>query len=260
MISQLKNHLSKISPIFFELIQMSKRYIPIKNRWQHHREASILSMVGGWLNTVSFIALFGIYTNHITGYIVTAGIETIVGGLGLWIIFISAFIVTISLTAWCEHKWKETYPNILLAFFVAETAFLSLFMLSGLFFGPFESVADLGAIITAVFGIIAMGIRNAMIRTLLSNITTSTLMTGNIAQLTIDLTLIYSSPDVSQEKKNTAKQNISKILPSVLSFATGAILGAICYMLIGFLCMIVPILSMIYICYREWRFSFLHAH
>ena len=239
---------------------MSKRYIPIKNRWQHHHEASILSLVGGWLNTVGFIALFGIYTNHVTGYIVAAGKETIQGGFGLWILFIGIFIFTISLTTWCEQRWKDKYPNILLGFFIAETILLLLFMLAGIIFSPFYTLAEFGAILTAMLGIAAMGIRNAIIRTILSSMTTSTLMTGNIAQLTIDMTIAYGSTQVSEERKQTAKQNIQKILPSVVSFSTGAIVGAITYVFMGFYCMLFPIILMVYICYREWRFSFNHSY
>lgn len=239
---------------------MSKCYIPIKNRWRHHHEASILSLVGGWLNTVGFISLFGIYTNHVTGYIVTAGKETILGGLGLWALFIGIFVVTIGITAWCEQRWKDKYPNILLGFFIAETILLTLFMLAGLNFSPFYTLAEFGAVLTATLGIAAMGIRNAIIRTILSTMATSTLMTGNIAQLTIDCTIAYGAPHVSEERKQIAKQNILKILPTILSFSLGAILGAITYMFFGFLCMIFPILAMGYICYREWRFSSAHPY
>lgn len=234
---------------------MSKRYIPIQTRWQHYHEGSILSFVGGWLNTVGFIALFGIYTNHVTGYIVTAGKETILGGLGVWVLFMGIFILTISTTAWCELKWKEKYPNILLGFFLAETLLLILFMLAGLMFSPFNSLAEAGAIITAMIGIAAMGIRNAIIRTILSSMTTSTLMTGNIAQLTIDLTVAYGSRSVPDEIRKKAKQNINKIFPSVLCFSLGALLGAITYMLLGFYCMLIPISLMLYICFREWKFA-----
>ena len=235
---------------------MLKKYIPIKDRWQHYHEASILSLVGGWLNTVGFISLFGIYTNHVTGYIVAAGKEVILGGLGLWLLFISVFIFTISLTAWCELRWKKKFPRILVAFFVAETCLITLFMLSGMIFSPFESLVEFGAVLTAVLGISAMGVRNAIIRTLLSSMATSTLMTGNIAQLTIDTIVAYGSSASTDEKKLISKQNICKILPSIISFATGAIIGAIGYLFFSFSCMVIPIILMIYICYREWKFSF----
>lgn len=141
---------------------MSKRYIPITHRWQHYHESSILAFVGGWLNTVGFIALFGIYTNHVTGYIVTAGKEAAMGGLGLWMLFIGTFICSISLTAWCEQKWRPRFPNILLGFFIAETVCILLFMLAGLYFSPFYDLADPGAMLTAMLGITAMGIRNTI--------------------------------------------------------------------------------------------------
>ncbi|WP_333975938.1 YoaK family protein [Acinetobacter colistiniresistens] len=238
---------------------MPKRYIPVKERWQHYHEASILAFVGGWVNTVGFIALFGIYTNHVTGYIVTAGKETILGGLGVWALFLGSFILTIGITAWCEQRWKQRYPNILLAFLITETLLLTLFMLAGIFFSPFESLVDTGAIITAMLGISAMGIRNAVIRTLLSSMATSTLMTGNIAQLTIDTVIAYGSTTSSSETKDSARQNISKILPSVLSFAFGALLGALAYIMFSFICIIVPILLMTYLCYRESDFGFSQA-
>lgn len=235
---------------------MPKTYIPIKDRWRHYHEASILSLVGGWLNTVGFIALFGIYTNHVTGYIVTAGKESILGGFGLWALFIGIFIFTIGLTAWCEQRWRAKYPNILLAFLVAETILITLFMCAGHIFSPFDKLNEYGAVITAMLGISAMGIRNAIIRTILSPMTTSTLMTGNIAQLTID-TVAYLSPNSSKDRKTSAKLNISKIFPSVASFSLGAVLGSIGYIFFSFNSIIIPVLLMTYLCFREWRMSFI---
>lgn len=237
---------------------MSKRYIPIKERWQHYHEPTILSFVAGWINAVGFIALFGIYTNHVTGYIITASKETIMGGIGVWALLLATFIVTIAITAWCELRWHTKFPNILLSFFFAETVLLTLFMLAGLYFSPFNSLAELGAIITAMLGISAMGVRNAVIRTLLSPIATSTLMTGNIAQLTIDTITSYVSSAPSQDKRQLAKQSILKILPTVLSFSTGAILGGVGYLHWSFLCVSIPIILMLYICFREWRFRGSH--
>ncbi|MEB3795779.1 MULTISPECIES: YoaK family protein [Acinetobacter] len=231
---------------------MSKRYIPVKERWQHHHEPTILSFVAGWINAVGFIALFGIYTNHVTGYIITASKETILGGIGVWALLLFTFICTIGFTAWFEKRWQHKFPNILLTFLIFETIFLILFMLAGVYFGPFETLSQFGTIATAMLGIIAMGIRNAIIRTLLSSMATSTLMTGNIAQLTIDIITIYGLSNTTNEEKYLAKKNISKILPTVLSFSSGAILGAIGYLKLSFFCILIPIILMVYICYREW--------
>lgn len=235
---------------------MTKTYLPIIQRWKHYHEPSILSFVAGWVDAVGFIALFGIYTNHITGNIITAGAEAALGGVGVWALLLATFIVVVGIVAWCEQRWHERFPNILIAFLIAETLLLFCFMSAGLLLQPTQGISDLSTIITGILGVSAMAVRNAIIRTILSSTATSTLMTGNIAQLTTDLVTVYISSHTCSDKKSSARKNIKKLLPSILSFSSGAVIGAIGYIFVSFACIIFPILLMVYICYREWRFAF----
>ena len=68
--------------------------------WQSCRDPIILTLVGGAIDTIGFIALFGFFTAHVTGNLVLAGSGLVKGEDGLWIKLASVplFIVTVVIT------------------------------------------------------------------------------------------------------------------------------------------------------------------
>ncbi|HCU74168.1 MAG TPA: DUF1275 domain-containing protein, partial [Acinetobacter baumannii] len=77
---------------------------PIKkdteSTWAICRDPVLLTMVGGAIDTIGFIALFGFFTAHVTGNLVLAGAAWVKGGSGLWIKLaaIPLFILTVVIT------------------------------------------------------------------------------------------------------------------------------------------------------------------
>jgi uncharacterized membrane protein YoaK (UPF0700 family) len=62
-------------------------------------------------------------------------------------------------------------------------------------------------------------------------------MTGNVTQVVIDLV------DLAAGSQPGARARLHKMLPPVLTFAMGALAGAMLYALTGYLAVIVPILA-----------------
>jgi uncharacterized membrane protein YoaK (UPF0700 family) len=62
-------------------------------------------------------------------------------------------------------------------------------------------------------------------------------MTGNVTQIVIDLVDLVLSP----EKAAEARPRLKKMIPPVLTFALGALAGALAYLQIGFWCLLIPI-------------------
>nr|WP_265596504.1 YoaK family protein [Acinetobacter baumannii] len=71
-----------------------------QSTWVICRDPVLLTMVGGAIDTIGFIALFGFFTAHVTGNLVLAGAALVKGGAGLWIKLaaIPLFIVTVVIT------------------------------------------------------------------------------------------------------------------------------------------------------------------
>ena len=55
------------------------------NFWQRHQTPVLLTVVGGAIDTIGFITLFGFFTAHVTGNLVMAGSGLVKGEDGLWI-------------------------------------------------------------------------------------------------------------------------------------------------------------------------------
>ena len=217
--------------------------------WKSCRDPIILTVVGGAIDTIGFIALFGFFTAHVTGNLVLAGAAWVKGGAGIWIKLaaIPLFIITVAITKMMidrsQHKHK-----MLSALFVAEALFLSGFMLTGLVFEPFNNADSITVAITGGLGLIALAIRNTSSKTLIKHISPSTMMTGNTTQLGIDLSNYLRD----RSAKNT--QALLKSFSIVVGFVVGAFLGAYLYVKLDFWSVgffIVPVLYLAFLASQQ---------
>jgi uncharacterized membrane protein YoaK (UPF0700 family) len=98
-------------------------------------------------------------------------------------------------------------------------------MLSGWRAQPIVDASAPWVLATGVLGAAAMGVQNAAGRLAFSNLTPTTVMTGNVTQLVIDVV------DLSRGAADEAlRGRILKFLWPVLAFGAGAICGALLYL------------------------------
>ncbi|WP_117080173.1 DUF1275 family protein, partial [Klebsiella pneumoniae] len=90
------------------------------------------------------------------------------------------------------------------------------FMAAGLYFEPFKNADSITVAITGGLGLIALAIRNTSSKTLIKNISPSTMMTGNTTQLGIDIANLL---------KNNNAANRASLLKSA-SIVIGFVIGA----------------------------------
>lgn len=192
--------------------------------WQRYQAPILLTIVGGAIDTIGFITLFGFFTAHVTGNLVLAGSGLVKGEDGLWIKLASVplFIITVVITKiYIDKSRKQTL--VLSHLFLAEALFLSAFMIAGLSFQPFTEAGDITVAITGGLGLTALAIRNTASKTVIKNMSPTVLMTGNTTQLGIGL----SDYIANRSADNAKKFGHSAAL--VISFVIGALLGAVLY-------------------------------
>jgi uncharacterized membrane protein YoaK (UPF0700 family) len=68
-------------------------------------------------------------------------------------------------------------------------------------------------------------------------------MTGNTTQAAIDLTTL-ARPSTAPER-DAARARLGRVLPAILAFAAGAILGALGFAALGFWCLLAPFLALL---------------
>lgn len=204
--------------------------------WKYDLMTILLSWVAGYIDTSVFFGLNGLFTAHVTGNLVVAGAE--LGNLGqidVWVlvrlavvpVFISAIALVTVIT-----RWREVPLSHLLGL---EAVFLLLFAIVGVANTHliYPKPLPYGVFTTGSVGVFAMGIQNALMREKLKGAAQTTIMTGNLTQLTIDLVqtfLFYQT----LEKREEVEQRVRQMSSALLSFIVGAACGAYFMKAIGF--------------------------
>ena len=192
--------------------------------WQRYQAPILLTIVGGAIDTIGFITLFGFFTAHVTGNLVLAGSGLVKGEDGLWIKLASVplFIITVVITKiYIDKSRKQTL--VLSHLFLAEALFLTAFMIAGLSFQPFTEAGDISVAITGGLGLTALAIRNTASKTVIKHMSPTVLMTGNTTQLGIGLSDYIANRSADNAKK------LGHSAALVISFVIGALLGAVLY-------------------------------
>ncbi|HWW04022.1 YoaK family protein [Collimonas sp.] len=201
------------------------------------QQAVALSFLAGYVDTVGFIALFGLFTAHVTGNFVLIGSELANPSHGVLIKLLAfpAFIFAVALTrmavVWLERGGKSPMPYLLLL----QLIFLLCFMAAGYLIEPVRDARAPLALLAGVFGAASMGVQNASSRLILQHLTPTTVMTGNVTQLVIDLVdILRAAAD------DNVRQRCVKFFWPVVAFGVGAISGAFAYKYLLFLALLLP--------------------
>ncbi|MBO1530549.1 DUF1275 domain-containing protein [Psychrobacter sp. F1192] len=220
--------------------------------WQRYQTPVLLTVVGGAIDTIGFITLFGFFTAHVTGNLVMAGSGLVKGEDGLWIKLaaLPLFILTVMVTKIFIDK-SNKQQLILSHLFLAEAVFLTAFMVAGLYFQPFVDAGDITVAITGGLGLIALAIRNTASKTVIKHMSPTVLMTGNTTQLGINLTDYL----VNRSAKNAKDLGHSSAL--VFSFLIGALVGALLYIKLSFWAVGVFVLPVLYLSFKARDKAFL---
>ncbi|WP_034296866.1 YoaK family protein [Herbaspirillum sp. RV1423] len=196
-----------------------------------------MSFLAGYVDTVGFVALFGLFTAHVTGNFVLIGSELANPSHGVLIKFLAfpAFIASVVLTRmaviWLERSGKPALPYVL----ALQLLFLLAFMSIGQSIAPVADARATAALLAGMFGAAAMGVQNAASRLILPQLTPTTVMTGNVTQLVIDVVdVLRGAADAG------VRQRCIKFFWPIVAFGAGAIGGAFAYRYALFLALLLP--------------------
>lgn len=205
-------------------------------------EGVLLAFTAGFVDTVGFVGLFGLFTAHVTGNFVLIGASLVQQRPGVIakLLALPMFILVVAAARlWARRRERHDRPvrGVLL---LMQILLLTGFLLAGLKASPIVD-ADAGwAIGAALLGVAAMALQNAAGRLAFAHLSPTTVMTGNVTQAVIDaVDLLVRAPQA-----DAIRARFVKMWPAVLAFAAGAILGALGIAHVGFLCLLCPIAAL----------------
>ncbi|AOK23088.1 YoaK family protein [Burkholderia ubonensis] len=209
-------------------------------------EDTILAAVAGFVDTLSFVALFGLFTAHVTGnfVLIGAGIAGFGQGILMKLSVFPAFVCGVvasnliarSLSA--RPAWQCAR-----ALHAVQAVLLLGFCAAGVWATPITQPDSLPALLAGIVGTFAMGVQNAHPRVIPRAGVPNTVMTGNVTQAILDVVDLLSA-GTADSVRATARARFGKMLPAIVAFAFGAASGALGFRHAGFWALLAPVCAL----------------
>lgn len=200
----------------------------------------LLSVNAGFVDTAAYLALKGLFTAHVTGNFVTLGAALVLGTSGALakLLALPVFCIVVLVARLSSYGLRARSLPVLSTLLTAQLALTILGAALATLFGPFANADGYAALLTGMMLVGAMAIQNVAHRAHLASAPPSTIMTGPITQIMMDLgDLIQGS---SPEKARATRERFARMMVSVLAFAAGCTLGALMYACLNVLCFWIP--------------------
>lgn len=213
--------------------------------------AALLAYVAGYIDTVGFLGVFGLFAAHITGNmaLLSAALIHNQDGSEAKLLAIPVFMFAVAVIRAVSHAAERRGADWFRPAATVHLALLAAFMLAGIAWPPFESASDWRAVATGLLGVAAMGVQSAMTR--IDGLVQTTAMTGNTTQMVIDLVDLASASDFAARAKAVA--SLRRVAPVVIGFVGGAASGGLGYDRAGFAALALPIALSAALLAGEWR-------
>jgi uncharacterized membrane protein YoaK (UPF0700 family) len=218
-------------------------------------EDTWLASIAGYVDTLGFIALFGLFTAHVTGNFILIGSGLAGAGQGLlikWLAFPAFVFGIIAARVLYNLLSPRSHGTRAFALYVMQAALLTGFMVAGVVAAPVTSPDTPIAIACGLLGAAAMGVQNAHGRLTARSVVANTVMTGNVTQAVIDaFDLLTSRRDI--KSRQTARTRLMRTLPPVAGFAIGASAGAAGFLIASFWALLLPLVALCILASCAWH-------
>ncbi|HWM80929.1 MAG TPA: YoaK family protein [Pseudolabrys sp.] len=205
-----------------------------------------MSLIAGVVDSVIFLALFGIYVAQATGSFVSIGAhwsqpepDFLVKMLAIPV-FLAGGIVAAAIVESMAGRRRAALVRTLLL----EELLLLALLIAGLWGLPAARPDAPAAIAAALCGLAAMGLQSALVRLLIPDFGSTNVMTTNTTVVAIDLThtvLAWRRRAGGREEFQKARRKLGNSLTVVVGFLAGTTSGAFGYHHFGWWALVVPL-------------------
>jgi uncharacterized membrane protein YoaK (UPF0700 family) len=216
----------------------------------------LLSAVAGYVDSCTFLGLFGLFVAQVTGSFVVAGAQLVTHDPGFLIkvlgipFFLLGGVTTTVIVAAAIARGRSAFCWT----FGLEGLLLLGFLAIGTTASPFHSQNGMAEIAAAFFGLSAMGVQSAQVRLLMNGVVSTNVMTTNTTLIAIEATHMVlawrrtqhcvDDTDASARLAATRHQ-LLRLMSIALGFLGGTILGAFAYQFVSFWSLLLPTIAML---------------
>jgi len=211
---------------------------------------ALMSFIAGYVDSCTFLALFGLYVAQLTGSFVLVGTETVVhdSGAAIKLFAIPAFGLAGAATTVLVRRSRARAA--LPATLALEAALLVGLLVSWRIGAPFSGRGDAAVLAASLCGLAAMGVQSALVRLLVKGCPSTNVMTTNTTLFAVDATdLVIAWRAHRRAPGDTAaaasyaqvRDRFAILWPIVLGFLVGTVGGAVAYARLDLWCLLLVI-------------------
>jgi uncharacterized membrane protein YoaK (UPF0700 family) len=202
--------------------------------------AVVLSFNAGYVDTMGFLALAGLFTAHVTGNFVTLGAASVFGNSGglAKLLALPVFCFVVLLTGLLLLRMKQGREEKIRLLLVAQLLFLVAAAAMAIVHGPLQHGDEFSEVTIGMTLVIAMAIQNSLHRVHLGKMPPTTLMTGTTTQIMLDIAELLNGS--ATDTRPAVIGRIKRMIANLVAFAIGCAGAAVAITVFGVWCFALP--------------------
>lgn len=202
--------------------------------------AVVMSLNAGYVDTMGFLAIAGLFTAHVTGNFVTLGAASVFGSSGglAKLLALPVFCIIVLLTGLLILRLKQGREEKIRLLLVIQLVFLIAAAVMAVVHGPLQQDDQFAEVTIGMTLVIAMAVQNGLHRIHLGKMPPTTLMTGTTTQIMLDAAVLLNGSAGTHRPAVIGR--MKRMTANLLAFAIGCAGAAIAITLIGVWCFVIP--------------------
>jgi uncharacterized membrane protein YoaK (UPF0700 family) len=206
------------------------------------KQGTVLGFLAGYVDTLGFVGLFGLFTAHVTGNFVLIGRALVEPSQTIFIklLVFPVFILFVALARLAILYWDRSGAQTLRNSFLFQLWMMLATVICAWQAAPVVEASAPLTLLTGSLCAAAMAVQNAYGKLLLGKTAATTVMTGNVTTLVIELVdSLRGDPEAIGRCK--------KLTWPVLAFAAGCMSGGVAFVNVGFHGLLLPCAMLVWL-------------
>ena len=201
---------------------------------------SVLSVIAGSIDVISFLGLGGLFTAHITGNLILIAAHIVTGSAVSLarLLSVPVFILVLGLTRLLAVGLEAAGLAPLQPLLLLQLLLLAGTLALGVAAGSPAAPDATNTVLAGMLGVSAMAVQNALVQISLKWAPSTAVMTTNITRFMIDVGEVLFGSDPAEV--TGARSRAQCTWPAIVGFTAGASLGAACFAAAGMWSLVLP--------------------